>query len=59
MYSRWFSGFDWDGLVNRTIKPPIIPTVAHSTDMSMFDKYPAEDPSEIPPDDLSGWDVNF
>ena len=24
---RWFQGFDWEGLLNRTIVPPIIPDV--------------------------------
>ena len=33
--------------------------VQNTTDTNMFDTYPAEDPSEAPPDDLSGWDANF
>ena len=24
---RWFQGFDWDGLLSRTLVPPIIPDV--------------------------------
>lgn len=24
---RWFQGFDWEGLLNRTLQPPIIPDV--------------------------------
>lgn len=26
---RWFQVFDWDGLVNRTLQPPIIPDVCN------------------------------
>ena len=25
---RWFQGFDWEGLLNRTLVPPIIPDVS-------------------------------
>ncbi|XP_062523255.1 cGMP-dependent protein kinase 1-like isoform X2 [Corticium candelabrum] len=56
---KWFQGFDWDGLVNRTIQPPIIPEVKDSTDTNMFDHYPDEEPNTIPPDDLTGWDKEF
>lgn len=24
---RWFQGFDWEGLLQRTLQPPIIPDV--------------------------------
>ncbi|XP_071108152.1 cGMP-dependent protein kinase 1-like isoform X1 [Haliotis cracherodii] len=54
----WFESFNWDGLRNRNVKPPIIPSVKSATDTSNFDDYP-EDEEEPPPDDLTGWDKEF
>uniref|UniRef100_A0A4D5RA32 cGMP-dependent protein kinase n=1 Tax=Scolopendra viridis TaxID=118503 RepID=A0A4D5RA32_SCOVI len=54
---KWFQGFDWDGLINQTLPPPIIPEVKSPTDVSNFDCYPRE--FEIPPDEVSGWDADF
>lgn len=55
---KWFDGFYWEGLRNRTLTPPIVPAVRHPTDTSNFDNYPAEtDPP--PSDDNSGWDEQF
>ncbi|KAL0274709.1 UNVERIFIED_CONTAM: hypothetical protein PYX00_002773 [Menopon gallinae] len=55
---KWFDGFNWEGLINRTLTPPILPQVKDPLDHSNFDEYPpdAEGP---PPDDVSGWDINF
>lgn len=55
---KWFEGFNWDGLVNRTLRPPIIPVVNSATDVRNFDKYD-DDETPIPPDDLTGWDATF
>lgn len=55
---KWFDGFNWEGLCNRTLIPPITPQVKHVTDTSNFDQYPPDNDSH-PPDDLSGWDTNF
>ncbi|XP_050511706.1 cGMP-dependent protein kinase, isozyme 2 forms cD4/T1/T3A/T3B isoform X3 [Diabrotica virgifera virgifera] len=55
---KWFDGFNWEGLVTRTLTPPIIPTVQCVTDTSNFDNYP-RDTDDPPPDDISGWDNNF
>jgi len=54
---RWYQGFDWDGLENRTLAPPIMPKIRSSTDASNFDSYPRDE--EIPPDEFSGWDELF
>lgn len=54
---RWFQVFDWDGLSNRTLAAPITPVVRGPADASNFDTYPKE--KESPPDELSGWDVDF
>ena len=53
---RWFLGFDWDGLVERRLKAPLIQPVASDLDLANFDKYPKD---KTPPDETSGWDINF
>ncbi len=37
---KWFSGFDWDNLIRRTIKPPIVPRLNSPTDTHYFDLTP-------------------
>jgi len=54
---KWFDGFNWDGLRNRKLAPPIVSKVKSPTDASNFDDYPKDD--EVPPDDLTGWDKDF
>ncbi|XP_041981951.1 cGMP-dependent protein kinase, isozyme 2 forms cD4/T1/T3A/T3B isoform X2 [Aricia agestis] len=55
---KWFDGFNWEGLAQRTLEPPIMPTVKSAIDTHNFDQYPP-DADEPPPDDLSGWDATF
>lgn len=55
---RWFDGFNWEGLCNRTLIPPIIPQVKNVIDTSNFDDYPPDTDSP-PPDDITGWDSDF
>ncbi|XP_050302921.1 cGMP-dependent protein kinase, isozyme 2 forms cD4/T1/T3A/T3B isoform X3 [Anthonomus grandis grandis] len=55
---KWFDGFNWEGLVNRTLTPPILPSVRNVTDTSNFDPYPPDE-AGVPPDDLTGWDRDF
>ncbi|XP_063243757.1 cGMP-dependent protein kinase, isozyme 2 forms cD5/T2 isoform X1 [Bacillus rossius redtenbacheri] len=55
---KWFDGFNWEGLTNHTLTPPIIPQVRSVTDTTNFDDYPP-DGEGPPPDDLSGWDSEF
>lgn len=55
---KWFEGFNWDGLANRTLAPPIVPVIRHPSDVSNFDSYPP-DTDPLPPDDNSGWDMDF
>ncbi|XP_072293641.1 cGMP-dependent protein kinase 1-like isoform X2 [Eucyclogobius newberryi] len=55
---KWFEGFNWEGLKKGTLTPPIIPTVTSAVDTSNFDSFP-EDNEDPPPDDNSGWDVDF
>ncbi|ESO87373.1 hypothetical protein LOTGIDRAFT_127769 [Lottia gigantea] len=54
---KWFQGFDWEGLLNHSITPPIIPKVKNPTDYSNFDSYPKD--NDIPADETSGWDADF
>lgn len=53
----WFEGFNWEGLQNRSTKPPIVPQVLNAVDVSNFDDYPAE--NSHTPDDVTGWDKDF
>ncbi|XP_026756217.2 cGMP-dependent protein kinase, isozyme 2 forms cD5/T2 isoform X1 [Galleria mellonella] len=55
---KWFDGFNWEGLAQRTLEPPITPVVKSAVDTHNFDQYPP-DADEPPPDDLSGWDATF
>ncbi|KAI4874244.1 hypothetical protein NFI96_007730 [Prochilodus magdalenae] len=55
---KWFEGFNWEGLRKGTLAPPIIPNVTSATDTSNFDSFP-EDNEDPPPDDNSGWDLDF
>lgn len=55
---KWFDGFYWEGLRNRTLTPPILPDVKNVLDTANFDDYPA-DGDTPPPDDLTGWDNDF
>ncbi|KAK3932423.1 cGMP-dependent protein kinase, isozyme 2 forms cD5/T2 [Frankliniella fusca] len=55
---KWFDGFNWEGLRNHTLSPPILPNVRNVTDTSNFDDYPP-DADQPPPDDVSGWDSEF
>ncbi|KAH8378480.1 hypothetical protein KR093_011630 [Drosophila rubida] len=55
---KWFDGFYWWALQNRTLEPPIKPTVKSVVDTTNFDDYPP-DPEGPPPDDVSGWDKDF
>nr|CAD7403943.1 unnamed protein product [Timema poppensis] len=55
---KWFDGFNWEGLINHTLIPPIIPQVRSVVDTGNFDDYPP-DGEGPPPDDLTGWDSEF
>lgn len=55
---KWFDGFNWEGLRNRTLHPPITPKIGNHLDTSNFDEYPRDDDGP-PPDDESGWDDQF
>lgn len=54
---KWFQGFDWDGLIIKTLPSPIKNPVESPIDTSNFDIFPGE--VDVPPDELSGWDADF
>lgn len=57
-FYRWFDGFDWYGLRDRSLTPPITPDVRGPLDFGNFDEYPP-DRTGTPPSDMSGWDWDF
>uniref|UniRef100_A0A914XKX9 cGMP-dependent protein kinase n=1 Tax=Plectus sambesii TaxID=2011161 RepID=A0A914XKX9_9BILA len=56
--NRWFDCFNFDGLKNRTLQPPILPNIKNAIDTSNFDEFPPDE-EPPPPDDISGWDEDF
>jgi len=54
---KWFQGFDWSGLLDRSLKPPILPTVQGPSDTTNFDQFPRD--SSVPRDETTGWDRDF
>eukprot|EP01083_Nonionella_stella_P086295 239690_1 len=56
----WFRGFDWNSLISRSTKAPIVPTITDNCDLSNFDNYP-EDEKAVQKyvDDGTGWDAEF
>uniref|UniRef100_A0A8D3E3Z0 cGMP-dependent protein kinase n=1 Tax=Scophthalmus maximus TaxID=52904 RepID=A0A8D3E3Z0_SCOMX len=55
---KWFEGFNWDGLRQGTIDSPFTPTLNGPLDNRNFDYFP-EDTDDPPPDEESGWDLEF
>merc|ERR1712158_142539 len=55
---KWFDGFNWEGLRNRSLGVPIMPTILSHLDTSNFDEYPMDNDG-TPPDDVTGWDEKF
>nr|XP_026495177.1 cGMP-dependent protein kinase, isozyme 1-like [Vanessa tameamea] len=53
---KWFLGFDWEALREGKMKAPLVQPVTSDLDLSNFEKYPKD---KLPPDETSGWDVNF
>ncbi|XP_055624499.1 cAMP-dependent protein kinase catalytic subunit PRKX [Toxorhynchites rutilus septentrionalis] len=40
---RWFKNLDWDVVIKRQLKPPIVPKYVNEGDTSNFDDYPETD----------------
>lgn len=54
---KWFSGFDWKGLISFENAAPIQVAIEHAEDASNFDFYPEEDESQVP--SCPSWDPDF
>ncbi|KAK0078373.1 hypothetical protein PV325_002567 [Microctonus aethiopoides] len=54
---KWFSNFNWPALQRLVLPAPIVPTIRSQFDTRNFERYPPE--REIPPDEFSGWDMDF
>ncbi|OQS02974.1 cGMP-dependent protein kinase [Thraustotheca clavata] len=52
---RWFSGYDWEGLLKQKIVPPIVPQLKSNTDASYFERI-GEETYEPEP---CNWDPEF
>lgn len=60
MQHPWFKNFDWDALIQRKLKPTIVPKIKNMLDTSNFDEYPDEAPViETYVDDGSNWEAEF
>uniref|UniRef100_A0A182J1F8 cGMP-dependent protein kinase n=1 Tax=Anopheles atroparvus TaxID=41427 RepID=A0A182J1F8_ANOAO len=53
----WFGTFEWQRLKERTMPAPLIRPIVNDIDLSNFDEYPKD--QDEPPDETSGWDINF
>ncbi|KAI7879790.1 kinase-like protein [Lichtheimia hyalospora FSU 10163] len=50
---KWFRGVDWIGLLEKTVRAPIIPKYRHPGDTGNFEKYPD---TKLPEQDVDGDD---
>ncbi|KAI1900792.1 hypothetical protein AGOR_G00053520 [Albula goreensis] len=55
---KWFEGFNWEGIRKGTLTPPFMPIVSGPLDTRNFDSFP-DDNEDPPPDEESGWDIEF
>uniref|UniRef100_A0AAY4BPS6 cGMP-dependent protein kinase n=1 Tax=Denticeps clupeoides TaxID=299321 RepID=A0AAY4BPS6_9TELE len=55
---KWFEGFNWDGIQKGTLTAPFVPSVDGPLDTRNFECFP-DDNEEAPPDEESGWDLEF
>ncbi|XP_077292694.1 cGMP-dependent protein kinase, isozyme 1-like isoform X2 [Arctopsyche grandis] len=53
---RWYMGFDWDKLREGKMTAPLIRPIKDHLDLTNFDKY---EKYKMPPDETSGWDIDF
>lgn len=58
MKHKWFDGFNWLALRNRTLQAPYVPRISSAIDTSNFDSY-SPDTSDVPIDTSGDWDKEF
>ncbi|XP_065191380.1 LOW QUALITY PROTEIN: cGMP-dependent protein kinase 1-like [Sycon ciliatum] len=56
---KWFSNFNWVGLREKSLEPPIVPQLKGPTDLTNFDQTEAKKDPHKTQTDLSGWDEGF
>jgi cGMP-dependent protein kinase len=54
---RWFLGFSWVKLNERSLWAPFKPKLKSNTDTRYFEAFKKD--TDYPPDETSGWDVKF
>lgn len=60
MKHRWFAGFDWGGLIEKKVTPPILPLVLNNLDASNFESYQLDElDGGDDPEDLVDWSPSF
>ncbi|RHY32792.1 hypothetical protein DYB32_002240 [Aphanomyces invadans] len=52
---RWFSGYDWDGLLKHRLTPPIVPQLKNNMDSSNFERI-LDELKDVTP---CSWDPEF
>lgn len=58
MKHKWFDGFNWLALRNRSLAAPYVPKISSALDTSNFDSY-SPDTSDVPVDTSGDWDKEF
>ncbi|XP_060517416.1 cGMP-dependent protein kinase 1-like [Cylas formicarius] len=54
---KWYQGFEWVRFSQCQLQSPFKPKLKDVTDTSHFDQFRQD--KDYPPDETSGWDVNF
>ena len=55
MKQKWFSGFDWNSLLDRKLKVPMKPDMKSLEDLSNFDAYEEVDHAKEKKSSMTGW----
>ena len=55
MKQKWFSGFDWNSLLDRKLEVPMKPDMKSSEDLSNFDAYEEVDNAKEKKSSTTGW----
>lgn len=55
MKQKWFSGFDWNSLLDRKLEVPMKPDMKSSEDLSNFDAYEELDNAKEKKSSTTGW----
>ncbi len=56
---KWFAGYDFDAMVNKTLPAPWVPPIKSATDTSLFDNTDIQAPVDDGFVDTGSWDKDF